>query len=67
LELVYLRIDPASSYRKLIEQTLSLFQVEGIEALSEPAVDRFKQVARLDPLTLVAPKLGKASGGSQFQ
>ena len=42
-------------YAQLVEQRLGLFQVERVEALREPAVDRREKLASLIPLALVAP------------
>ena len=41
--------------RQLVEQRLCLFQIGGIEALGEPAVDRCEQIARFGPPALLAP------------
>jgi hypothetical protein len=56
---------PGSS-RQLLQQRLRLFQIERIEALGEPAVDRSEQLAGLIPLALIAPESGKAGSGAQF-
>jgi hypothetical protein len=39
---------------QLIEQRFSLLQVERIEALGEPAVERSEKIAGLIPLALIA-------------
>jgi hypothetical protein len=39
---------------QLIEQRLRLFQIERVEAFSEPAVDRSEKIAGLIRLTLIA-------------
>jgi hypothetical protein len=41
---------------QLIEQRLRLFQVERIEPLGKPAVDRIEKLAGLIPLVLIAPQ-----------
>jgi hypothetical protein len=46
----------AASCRQLIEQGLSLLQIERVEALGEPAVDRREQIAGLIPLALITPQ-----------
>ena len=52
--------------RQLLEQRLRLLQIERVEALREPAVDRSKQFASLLRLALVAPEACKAHGGVEF-
>ena len=52
------------SRRQLIEQRLRLFQIERVEAFSEPAVDRSEKLASLLPLALIAPEPGDAGGGA---
>jgi hypothetical protein len=37
-----------------VEQRLSLFQIERVEAFGEPAVDRSEKLAGLVPLSLIA-------------
>ena len=46
--------------RQLIEQRLCFFQIGGVEALGEPAVEGREQVARLAPPALLAPEPGEA-------
>ncbi len=41
---------------QLVEQGLSLLQVERVEALGEPAIDRSEKIAGLIPLSLIAPE-----------
>ena len=41
---------------QLGKQRLCLFQIERVEAFSEPAVDRSEKLAGLFPLALVAPE-----------
>ena len=41
---------------QLVEQGLSLLQIERVEALGEPAVDRCEQIASLIPLALITPE-----------
>jgi hypothetical protein len=50
---VTLSAQQALSSSKLIEQRLGLFQIERIEPLSEPAVDRSEQIAGLRLVTAV--------------
>ena len=52
--------------RQLVEQRLSLFQVDGVEAFGEPAIDRREQVARFGVAALVTAEPGEARGGTQF-
>jgi hypothetical protein len=52
--------------RQLAEQVLGLFQIERVEAFSEPAVDRSEQVASLLRLPLIAPEPRHARGGAQL-
>src|SRR6185312_268403 len=54
------------SYRQLVEQRLSILQVECVEALSEPAVDRSEQFASLLRLALVAPEASEAYRRAQL-
>ena len=51
---------------QLVEQGLGLFQIERVEAFSEPAVDRSEQVASLIPLALIAPEPREAHRRVQF-
>src|ERR1700722_714478 len=53
-------------HRQLLQQRLSLLQIARVEALSEPAVNRSKQVARLLRLTLVTPETREARRGTQL-
>ena len=46
----------ARSRRQLVEQRLRLLQIERVEALGEPAVDRSEKLASLIPLALIAPE-----------
>src|SRR5262245_60483747 len=48
--------------RQFVEQRLCLFQISGVEALSEPAVDRGKQVAGFGTPTLLAPQPRETGG-----
>ena len=52
--------------RQLVEQRLCLFQIGGVEALGEPAVDRSEQIARFGSPALFAPQPGEARRGAQF-
>src|SRR5262245_46378417 len=54
------------SCRQLVEQRLCLFQIERIEAFSEPAVDWSQQFAGLLRLALIAPEARHADRGSQL-
>jgi hypothetical protein len=49
-----IRTTRISSSRQLFEQRPRLFEIGGIEALGEPAVDRSEQIARLGPPALFA-------------
>ena len=51
---------------KFIEQLLGLFQIERVEALGEPAVDRSEKLAGLIPLALIAPEPRHAHRSAQF-
>ena len=52
------------SLRELLQQRLGLLQVERIEALGEPAIDRGEKIVGLLPLALIAPEAGEAGGGA---
>ena len=54
-----------NSYQ-FVEQRFCLFQIWGIEPVSEPAIDRSKQVACFGAATLISPKSGKPRRGAQF-
>ena len=54
------------SRRQLVEQVLSLLQIERIEPLGKPAVDRSEKIAGLIPLALIAPEPRHAHRGAQF-
>jgi hypothetical protein len=62
-----IRTTRISSSCQLVEQRLCLFEVGGLEALGEPAVDRREEVAGFPPPALLAPQPCKADGGAQFQ
>src|SRR5215472_11813819 len=51
---------------QFVEQRLCVFEVGGIEAFGEPAVDRREQVVRFGAATLVAAEPSEARGGAQF-
>ena len=51
---------------QLVEQRLCVFEVGGVEAFGEPAVDRREQVERFGAATPVAAEPGEARGGAQF-
>ena len=44
-----------ASSRRLVELRLCLFQIGGVEALGEPAVNRREQITRFGPPALFAP------------
>jgi len=50
----------------LIEHRLRIFQVGGVEALGEPAVDRGEQIARFHPSALLAPQPAEARRRAQL-
>jgi hypothetical protein len=52
------------SSRQLVEQRLCLFQIGGIKALGEPAVNRREQIAGFGPPPLIAAEPGEARGGA---
>jgi hypothetical protein len=52
---------------QLVEQPFGIFQIGGIEALREPAVDRREQLTGLSAPALVAPQPGEASHGAQLE
>src|SRR5215472_13278302 len=54
-----------NSYQ-FVEQRFCLFQIWDIEPLSEPAIDRSKQVACFGAAPLISPKSGKPRRGAQF-
>jgi hypothetical protein len=39
-----------------VDQRLSVFQIERVEAFGEPAIDRGEQIASLLPFALIAPQ-----------
>jgi hypothetical protein len=51
---------------QLFEQCLRLFQIERVESLGEPAVDRREKLASFLPLALIAPETGHAHCGAEF-
>ena len=56
----------ALSCRQLVEQRLSLLQIERIEPFGEPAVNRSEKFASLLLLALVAPEPRHAHRGAEF-
>ena len=58
---------PTAGSRQLVEQPLCFFQVLGVEALGEPAVDGREQVAGVCAAALVAMKPGQVRGSAQFE
>jgi hypothetical protein len=57
----------ALSYSQLVEQDLSLLQIERVEAFGEPAIDRSEKVADVLPLAQIALEPRHADGRSQFK
>src|SRR6202035_1457538 len=57
---------PTAGSRQLVEQPLGVFQVGGVEAFGERAVDGREQVARLALPALLAPQPGEARRSAQF-
>ena len=55
-----------TSSSQFVEQRFCLFEVGGVEAFGEPAVDRREQVAGLGAAALLAAQPGEAHGGAQF-
>src|SRR5215813_11353040 len=51
---------------QLVQQSLRLFQIGCVEALSEPAVDRSEEVAGFGAAAVVAEQTREAGGGTQF-
>jgi hypothetical protein len=47
---------------QFVQQRLSLFQIERVEAFGEPAVDWSEKIAGLVPLALIAPEPRGYSG-----
>ena len=58
---------PTARSRQLIEQPLRFFQISGVEALGEPAVNRRQKLVRFGPPSLFAPEPREARRGTQFQ
>jgi len=54
---------PAAGSRQIVEQPLRFFEIGGVEALGEPAVEGREQVARLASPALLVPEAGEACGG----
>src|ERR1700730_480895 len=52
--------------RQFVMQRLCLFQVDGVEAFGEPAVDRREKIAGFGAAALVAAEPGEAHGGAQL-
>ena len=48
-----------TSSRQFVEQRLCLFQIGGVEALGEPAVDRGEEIAGFGAPALLAPQPGE--------
>jgi hypothetical protein len=58
---------PTAGSRQFIEQLVGFFQICGVEAFSEPAVDGLEKLICFGPPTLLRPQPRKAHGGAQFQ
>jgi hypothetical protein len=58
---------PVADSRQLVEQRLRFFQIGGVEALGEPAINRGEQIAGLGAPALVAPQPREACRGTQFK
>jgi hypothetical protein len=59
--------DRPNQLRQCVEQRLRLFQVRGIEAFREPAVDGSQQFLRLSAAALFAQQPREIGGGAQLQ
>src|SRR5271166_7057805 len=51
---------------QFVEQRPGFFQIGGVEAFGEPAVDRGEKIAGLTTLALIAPQPGEARRRAQF-
>jgi hypothetical protein len=58
---------PITSSPQLVEQRLRLFQIGGVEALGEPAIDRVKKRAGSIFFSPVAPQARHASCETDFE
>src|SRR5262249_45132259 len=56
-----------TSYGKRVKQSFGLFQITGVEALSEPAVDRSQKICGLIRFALSAQKTRHASAARSSQ
>src|SRR5712671_5817147 len=61
-----IRTTRISGSRQLVEQRLCFLQIDGVEALGEPAEDRCQQTARFGPPALFAPQPREARRGPQL-
>ena len=52
---------------ELVEQRLGVFEIGGIEAFGEPAVDGCQQTVRCGPPALLTPQPGEARRGAQLK
>jgi hypothetical protein len=52
---------------QLVEQSLGILEVSGVEPFGKPAVDGGEQVMGLGASALVAPEAREAGGGAQLQ
>jgi hypothetical protein len=59
-------VEIAGSGIQLIEQRLRFLQIECIEALGEPAVERREKLVGFLPLALIAPEPRHARCGAEF-
>ena len=55
---------PTARSGQLMEQSFRFFQIGGVEALGEPAVDRREQLASRRVTVMVAPEPGEANRGA---
>src|SRR6516225_2207867 len=53
-----------SAVGQLIKQRPSLFQIDRVEALGKPSIDRHEQITRLNMFALFAPQTCEAGGGA---
>src|SRR5712691_3073909 len=66
-------LNPAATSRRpsgapeFVEQRLRLFQILGIEAFGEPAVDRCEKIAGLAAPRLFGQQAGEADSGAQLE
>ena len=56
----------SASLIEIVEQCLRLFEVGGVEAFGEPAIERREEITGLGTAALVAAEPGEARSGAQF-